>query len=226
MTMRTTTLSSYGLGTFDDSYNGLTSTSSWAGARGTATSLSTIRSDSVSSSDFGVYSRYVSARGVNTYYNYRSYFTWNLSSIIGVVASVEVRMYLDNLGTTGSPAQIVPVKATLIEGGNEDYGNCFSSGLTLGTKLATQQEVSTTAGFHFFVFNADGVREVAALVGTPTAFSLGFMSYGADYRGSPVPSLGGDYTKIKVYYDEAGGNGPLMSIVHEPPSAIFMGHNF
>jgi hypothetical protein len=224
--MATTSLTSLSSGFADDSFIGLSGVLSWSAIRGTSATSGNISSTSVASNDFGVYNIYSSGRGGNEYVNRRSYYSWNLSSINGKVSEVRVKLYLDALGTTGTSSRVVLVRATLMAGTLADYGNCFSSGSTLGTQLADFQEVSTTAGYHNFDFLTDGISEVQTVTGTGTTFSLALMGHVFDYRNTS-PSLGGNYTKIKCYYSEgASSTDPIMEITYEPHNAVFMGHNF
>ena len=65
-------------------------------------------------------------------------------------------------------------------------------------------------------------------MGTETnpLFVVCLMGYYYDFRDN-VPSLGGDETKIKVYYSEGAVlYDPLMRVTYDPPNAVFMGHNF
>ena len=210
-----------------DSYAQLSSSSSWAGARGTVTSSADFHSSTSTSIDFAVYNIYSGGRGGNTFYCRRSYFPFDLSGESGTIVSATISLYLDNLGTVGLPEDAVTlVEATALAGTSEDYGNCFSSGTTLGTEIVTKISTSTTAGYHDFTVNSDGITAMQSKIGSGT-FTICLMGNRFDH-GNTAPSLGGGYTKIKCYYANYTGTSrdPKIDITYAVDNSVFFGCNF
>ena len=152
-----------------DSFAQLSSSSSWGGARGTVSSVADIYGNSVTNSTFAVYNIYSGGRGGNNYGCRRSYFPFDLSGESGTIDSVTISLYLDNLGTVGGGVDAVILhEATALAGTTADYGNCYTSGTTLGTTLVTAIQVSTTAGYHVFTVNSGGITAMQSKIGSGT----------------------------------------------------------
>ena len=213
-----------------DSYAQLSSSSSWAGARGTVTSSADFHSSTSTSIDFAVYNIYSGGRGGNTYSCRRSYFPFDVSGESGTLESAKIQLYLDNLGTVGSDADDVAlIEATALAGSVDDYGNCFTSLVTLGTAVSDVVTVSTTAGYHTFTINSDGITAIQNKIGSGT-FTICLMGNKYDIRLS-APSLGGNYTKIKCYYADYTGTSrdPKLTLTYAAAvtdNSVFFGCNF
>ena len=218
-------------GNGDDAYIGVISSSDWATARGDASTNGGIRSDSLSSYSIGVYNRKQAGRGGSNWYCYRSYFSFDVSGESGTVDSATIKLYLDNVGSAGLAARVVLVEATAFAGGIADFGNCFSSGSTLGTLVAPYVTVSATAGYHDFELNSDGITALNNAVGSGQ-FQVCLMGYVFDYSNSD-PGAGSTYTRISVTYSEYTGTSrdPKVEIDYEAVAAVthnatFFGSNF
>jgi hypothetical protein len=212
-----------------DSYAGLTDSSSWANARGTVTSSASVYSSTTTSHDFAVYNLYSGGRGGNTYFCRRSYFPFDLSGESGTIASATISLYLDNLGTVGVEDNVTLVEATALGGTSAEYGNCYTSGTTLGTEIVTNISTSTTAGYHIFTVNSGGITAMQSKIGSGT-FAMCLMGYRFD-NGNTAPSLGGGYTKIKCYYANYTGTSrdPKIDITYAvavTDNSVFFGCNF
>ena len=218
-------------GNGDDAYIGVISSSDWATARGDASTNGGIRSDSLSSYSIGVYNRKQAGRGGSNWYCYRSYFSFDVSGESGTVDSATIKLYLDNVGSAGLAARVVLVEATAFAGGIADFGNCFSSGSTLGTLVAPYVQVSTTAGYHDFELNSDGITALNNAIGSGQ-FQVCLMGNVFDYSNSD-PGAGSTYTRISVTYSEYTGTSrdPKVEIDYEAVAAVthnatFFGSNF
>ena len=129
--------------------------------------------------------------------------------------------------TVGLPEDAVTlVEATALAGTSADYGNCFSSGTTLGTEIVTKISTSTTAGYHNFTVNSDGITAMQSKIGSGT-FTICLMGSRFDH-GNTAPSLGGGYTKIKCYYANYTGTSrdPKIDITYAVDNSVFFGCNF
>ena len=212
-----------------DSNTGSNSTSAWAQARGSESSSGVYHNNTATSGNFAVYNLYAGGRGANTYYLRRSYIPFNLILGSGTATAVTVSLYLDNLGSTGDNSRVVLVEATALAGSTADHGNCFSSGFTLGTTLSDIVSVSTTAGFHTFTLNSDGISAVNGVLGSGT-ITFALLGYSNDFLNS-APSLGGDYTKIYLRYANysSTSSDPKMEVTTAAAvtdNAVFFGTNF
>ncbi len=215
----------------DDLYVQKTDSSSWANARGDVSSSGSVYSRTSPSNDFAVYNLYSGGRGGNTFYCRRSYFPFDLSGESGTLESATIQLYLDNLGSTGNSARVTLVQATALAGGLADHGNCYvgiGTSTTLGTEITSYVEVSTTAGYHTFTINADGLTAIQDEIGSGT-FTVCLMGDYYDHSNS-APSLGGNYTKIKCYYADYTGTSrdPKLTLTYETvtDNAVFFGTNF
>ena len=202
----------------------------WATTRGDATTVGISRRASDSTYTGAIYTRFsVNPRtGADSWNNRRVYMGFDVSGESGTVESATVKVYMDNLGDTGNYARVVMVQATTLAGSTADYGNCFSSGSTLGTLLSSYVEVSTTSGYHDFELNGDGISALNAKIGSGI-FEVCFMSNLFDYGNYDPNDGSGNYTQISVRYSEMSGTGsdPKIEIDYEPTgNAVFFGSNF
>ena len=218
-------------GNGDDNVIYNNSTIDWATARGDASTTGTFGNSSLSSSTVGVYSRMSAGRGGDTWFCYRSYFSFDVSGESGEVASATIKLYLDNFGYTGAASAVRLVQATALSASTADFGNCFSSGSTLGTLVAPYVQVSTTAGYHDFELNSDGITALNNAVGSGQ-FQVCLMGNVFDYSNSD-PGAGSTYTRISVTYSEYTGTSrdPKVEIDYEAVAAVthnatFFGSNF
>lgn len=90
--------------------------------------------------------------------------------------------------------------------------------MPIGTVLAPVLDVSTTLGNQTMTFNTNGVDVVQRLLGNGTLYVC-IMGFHLDYNRIP-PSLGGDYTAIRVGYSEMSGTSkdPRIRIVYDDES--------
>ena len=210
-----------------DAYAGSTSGTSWSGAQGDVNTIGSSHSNSQTSYDFAVYNIYSGGRGGNTYFSKRAFFPFDLSGEGGTVSSVELKIYMDNLGSTGVNDDVTIVQATALAGLGADYGNVYAHHTTWGTELVTPISVSATAAYHTFTFTSGGISRLQSAVGSGT-FTLGLVGDYYDFNGN-APSLGGDYTKIKVWFADHGTSSfrPYLDITYEAvDNATFFGTNF
>ena len=206
-----------------------TSDGSWNDAQGSATTDGGAYHSSRPSWDYGVYNGNFGSRGSNDYKCNRSYFVFDVSGESGTVDSAIIRIYMDNLGTSsGNSARAILVEATALDGGVEDHGNVFSSGVTWHDDIANVAVVSTTAGYHDFTMNSDGITLIQNAIGSGSV-TVGLVGFHNDYSEN-IPTGGGDYTKIKVWYSNALGTSfdPKMDITYvvAADNATFFGANF
>ena len=216
---------------YADGYDGwfrLTDSSSWANARGTVSSSSSAGSNTASSYSFAVYNYYSAGRGGATFYCGRSYFAFDLSGESGTATSVSLKVYADNEGTAADEeASFYVVGATALAGATADYGNCFTSGTTLGTNYGLGQ-ASTTEGYATVNLNSAGVSAVNSAIGSGT-LTIGCLGW-YDYNNT-APSLGGDYTQLKFTFTGYTGTSrdPYLDITYATAAtdnAVFFGCNF
>ena len=202
----------------------------WATARGDATTAGLLHRDTYQTYSGAIYTRFMvdPRSGANTWSNRRVYMGFDVSGESGTVDSATVKVYMDNLGDTGNYARVVMVQATTLAGSTADYGNCFSSGTTLGTLLSNYVEVSTTAGYHDFELNGDGISALNAKIGSGL-FEVCFMSNYLDYSNNDPNDGSGNYTQISVRFSEysSTGSDPKIEIDYESTgNAVFFGSNF
>ena len=204
----------------------------WATARGSAGVAGNSGSSTFSNYAFSVMASYSGGRGGNAYYCGRAYLPFDLSSESGTIASAYLSFYAsENTGSGSSGgdfARVIAIQATALNDSNDDHGNCFSSGTTLGTILSAPAgtTVSSTAGWHSFVISIAGMTAMQSLIGSGT-FTVCLMAWYFDYHNN-APSLGGDATFIKVDYSE-GSNDPYLTINYSAAvthNATFFGANF
>ena len=213
-----------------DSYAQKGSNVGWANARGTIVDTADVWGNTATNSTYAVYNIYSGGRGGNNYFCRRSYFPFDVSGESGTLESAKIQLYLDNLGTVGSDADDVAlIEATALAGSVDDYGNCFTSLVTLGTAVSDVVTVSTTAGYHTFTINSDGITAIQNKIGSGT-FTICLMGNKYDIRLS-APSLGGNYTKIKCYYADYTGTSrdPKLTLTYAAAvtdNSVFFGCNF
>ena len=211
-----------------DSYAQKGSNVGWANARGTIVDTADVWGNTATNSTYAVYNIYSGGRGGNNYFCRRSYFPFDVSGESGTLESARIQLYLDNVGTVGSNADdVILVEATALAGSADDYGNCFSSGSTLGTDVSDIVTVSTTAGDHSFTITSDGITAIQNKIGSGT-FTVCLMGNNFDKRNT-APSLGGDYTQIQCYYAEYTGTSrdPALILTYAAAdNSVFFGTNF
>ena len=205
-----------------------TSDGSWNDAQGSATTDGGAHHSSRPFWDYGVYNGNFGSRGSNDYKCNRSYFVFDVSGESGTVDSAIIRIYMDNLGTSsGNSARAILVEATALDGGVEDHGNVFSSGTTWHDDIANVAVVSTTAGYHDFTMNSDGITLIQNAIGSGSV-TVGLVGWYHDYSEN-IPTGGGDYSKFKVWYSNSLGTSfdPKMDITYAAAdNATFFGANF
>ena len=211
----------------NDSVIGTAGTSGWSSIRGDVNS-SGIFSNTGSTSSNAILNQGLGGRGATAYYIYRSYFEFDLSGESGTATEVSLHLYADNLGTAADEeASIFIVSATALADGASDYGNCFSSGTTLGTSLGLAQ-ASTTEGYCDADFYSAGISAVNSAIGSGT-LTIGCLGW-YDYNNT-APSLGGDYTQLKFTFTGYTGTSrdPYLDITYATAAtdnAVFFGTNF
>mgnify|MGYP003111689905 CR=1 FL=1 len=211
----------------NDCMIGNTSASSWSDARGNASTSGNIFLSNGTFNTFGIYNIYSGGRGGNTYYCRRSYFQFDLSGESETAESATLTLRLDATGVSSPGVTIV--NSTGIPTSSSDFGMCFSSGSILGTELVTAVSVSTTEGDHTFTFNASGISAINSAIGSG---NLNLCLMGNDYdHDNSAPSLGGNYNKTTVYYQNHGTSTyrPKLSITYAAAAtdnSVFFGTNF
>ena len=177
---------------------------SWsATVRGNSSSGGDSQDSTLSAYFFGVWNAKFMGRGTtNTWELNRSFFPFDLSGESGTVTSAELKVYVDNLGDTGTnPSTVYAVVATDLANNTGDFGNVFSSGTTLGTLIGSTT-ISTTAGYHTWTVSSEGVSRINTLIGSGGTLTVGLMGY-YDYNNTdPTTS---NEAKIQVYYSERTG---------------------
>ena len=208
-----------------------TSDGSWNDAQGSATTDGGNFHSGRPTWDYGVYNGNFGSRGSNDYKCIRSYFVFDVSGESGTVDSAIISIYMDNLGTsTGNNARVIMVEATVLNDGVEDHGNVFSSGTTWHNDISSPVVISTTAGYHDFTMNSDGITLIQNAISSGSIrLTVGLVGWYNDYS-EYIPTGGGDYTKIKVWYSNyfATAFDPKMDITYAAvtDNATFFGANF
>ena len=207
----------------------LTSTSSWAGAEGSATTAGNGHSYTSTNSTIGVYARTITSGGRGggtTYYCTRSFFAFDCSGESGTVDSATLKLYLDNYGTNGPPSAVVVVGADALDGDVNDHGNIFSSGTTRHNAYSSSSIVTTTAQYISFSLNFDGITALNSAIGSGT-FTCALVSDIFDHLGTTPSST---YARTQVYYteDTSGSKDPLLEIDYAAivRNSILFGTNF
>ena len=208
-----------------------TSDGSWNDAQGSATTDGGAYHSSRSFWDYGVYNGNFGSRGSNDYKCNRSYFVFDLSSESGTVDSATISIYMDNLGSTiYNSEKVILVEATALDDGVEDHGNVFSGGVIWHDDISDIVDVSTTAGYHTFTMNIDGITLIQNAIGSIGSVTVGLVGWYNDYMEN-IPTGGGEYTRFSVTYREGLGtvSDPKMDITYTAvtaDNATFFGANF
>ena len=202
----------------------------WALERGGASTSGDVYDNNDTRNSYGVYSRYRSGRGANTFFIRRSFFEFDLSGESGTIASAEFKIFLDNKGTNGDPSKLIIVLCDSFDYDVSDYGNVFSSGATLGDSQSDAVQISTTAGYHTFTATAGGIARMQTKVGTSNVYFVGLMSYTYDHQNS-APPLDGSFQQAEVFYTDYASTSqdPKLELTYETAvtnNAIFFGTNF
>ena len=207
-----------------------TSDGSWNDAQGSATTDGGNFHSGRPSHDYGVYNGNFGSRGSNDYKCNRSYFVFDVSGESGTVGSATISIYLDNLGSTINDSEkAILVEATALDDSVADHGNVFSSGTTWHNDISDVVSVSTTAGSHTFTMNSDGITLIQNAIGSGSV-TVGLVGWYNDYSEN-IPTGGGDYTKIKVWYSNYLGTSfdskiDITYAVVSADNATFFGANF
>ena len=211
-----------------DGYAGRTSAVGWSDAQ---TGAGNAYNDIATSHSAAVYSRTLGGRGGTTYYNHRSFFAFDCSSASGTVDSATVKVYCDNVGSTGlySALRLTGASSVSTALDTGDYLNVYSSGTTWFDDYSSLVSISTTAGYHSFVLNAEGISALQTAIGSGT-FTCALVSNVFDYGGA-TPSSGGSYTRISVAFKEYidTSRDPKLEINYTAAvteNATFFGANF
>ena len=216
---------------YSDGYDGwfrLTDSSSWANARGTVSSTAAAGSNTGADYDYAIYNYYSAGRGGATFYCSRTYFAFDLSGESGTATSVSFKPYVKNLGTAADEeASFLVVGATALDGANADYGNCFTSGTTLGTSYGLGS-AGTSPAYVDVDFGSNGISAVNSAIGSGT-LTIGCLGW-YDFNNS-APSLGGDYAQIHFAFQGYTGTSrdPYLDITYATATtdnAVFFGTNF
>ena len=231
--MPDSTIYSENSGNSDDAVLFNYTTTDWATTRGNSSTSGNARRADDSSYTTSIFSRFLSGRGGDTWFNRRVYMGFDVSGESGTVDSATVKVVMDNIGDTGNYARVVMVGATALAGSTADYGNCFtdtSSPPTLGALYAPVVEVSTAIGEHAFVLNSSGISALNTQIGSGI-FEVCFMSHRLDYSNEDPNDGSGDYTQIAVTFAETSGTSfdPKIEIDYEAivtHNATFFGANF
>ena len=136
---------------------------------------------------------------------------------------------MDNLGDTGVNDDVTVVLATALAGSTDDFGNVYSSGTTFGAELVTPISVSVTEGYQYLTLNTAGITAVNSAVGSGT-LTVGLIGDHYDFNNNK-PTLGGDETRIKVWFANASSSyRPYLDIAYAAvaaaDNATFFGTNF
>ena len=208
-----------------DSWTGFAD-ATWATARGAAATNGSGQDNSGTAYDFGVYNIYTSGRGGATFTMRRSFFDFDLSGESSEVASAEVKLHLDWLGS-GIRNEVILVAATALAGNTYDYGNVFHSGTSLGSTYSDSVSVSTTAGYHTFTMTAAAITDINSAIGSGNVV-MGLMGAYYDHSNN-APPINGDFSKVRVIYSDYSGTGsdPKLELTYAAADdAIFFGANF
>ena len=213
------------------------------------TDAATVRGDASTSGTFGNFSATSSLAGVQslksaraggTWFNTRTYLVFDLSSESGTVDTCGLVVYMDNVtsgGVHASHQKVIAVEATALAGNTADYGNCFSSGSTLGTAVSAATTISTTAGYHTFIVTGDtssgGIKVINDAIGSGSV-TICLMDNTWDYLNADIGGTYGtsEYIRHTVIYANYGGTSrdPYLNITYAvaavTDNATFFGANF
>ena len=213
-----------------------------------ATDAATCRGDASTSGGFSVFTfssapgikNKKSARGGGMWFCHRSYFTFVLTGESGTVDSCNFVVYIDNNssgGVSSDHSRIIAVEATPLAVSTADYGNCFSSGSTLGTTMSGATAISSTAGYHTIPITGDtstgGIKVINDDIGSGKV-DICLMDYTWDYLNADVGATYGtsEYVQHIINYTEYTGTSrdPYLDITYVTTAvadnATFFGANF
>ena len=183
-----------------DGYIGNLTATDAATCRGDASTSGTISNFTGRSARSGVYV-VKSSKGAGAWIIQRSYFVFDLSEEDGTVDSCTLEVYMDNTSNAAlstNEKKVIPVEATALAGNASDYGNCFSSGSTLGTALGPERTVSGVAGYQGFSMTGDtssgGIKVINDAVGTGGAggiVTICLMDHYWDYEDRDIEATHG-----------------------------------
>ena len=165
---------------------------------------------------------------------------FDLSSESGTVDSCGLIVYMDNTTSGGvhpSAQKVIAVEATALAGSTADYGNCFSSGSTLGTAVSAAITISTTEGYHTFTITGDtssgGIKVINDAIGSGTV-TICLMDHYWDYEDRDIGGTYGTSESVRhtVSYSDYTGTSrdPYLNINYVSAAvadnATFFGANF
>ena len=207
-------------------------TTSWDNAQGSATTNGDAYDNTVAYYDEGVLAKVAGSRGSSNYDCNRSYFVFDLSGESTEVDSATISIRMDNLGTSsGNSAKAIMVQASVPDGGVEDHGNVFSSGTTWHDDISDAVTISTTAGYHVFTMNSDGITFINQTIDLGENMTVGLVSWYHDFSDT-APYANGAYSQFQVSYSEFLGTAldPKLDLTYvvavEADNATFFGANF
>ena len=205
-------------------------TTSWDDAQGSATTNGDAYDNTVAYYNEGVLTKIAGSRGSANYDCNRSYFEFDLSGEGTEVDSATISIRMDNLGTaSGDSAKAIMVEATALDGGVEDHGNVFSSGTTWHDDISDAVTISTTAGYHVFTMNSDGITLINDTIDSGGVMTVGLVSWYHDFSDTS-PFANGHYSQFQVSYSEflgtAGDPKLDLTYVVVADNATFFGANF
>ena len=216
-------------GIFDDALLAHTDTS-WSNVRNDTTS--TTYSEGLSYANFGVYARRQATRGggVN-YYNYRSFFSFNLSAYEGKqVEAADIYIHaLVQLGSNENVTRLV-IALNQLNGNTGDYGSIM--GLS-NAMVAISDKTTCGVGLTHtkFKLNSTGIDAINRItmdnktpLGSTIALQCAIVSDKWDYNDT-TPGLF-DQTKIRIYYAEQAGSKPYLKLKIADYNNMSLGVNF
>jgi len=221
-----------------DGVVGANSTTDAATCRGDASTSGAFNRRTDASAPVGIYN-IKTPRAGGMWFNHRSYFEFVLTGESGTVDSCNLVVYMDNLSSAGissAHTRVIAVEATSFAVSADDYGNCFSSGSTLGTTMTAETAVSTTAGYHTFTITGDvstgGIKVINDAIGSAKIYVC-LMDYTWDYLNADIGGTHGtaEYVRHSVYYSEYSGTSrdPYLDITYTTTAvadnATFFGAN-
>jgi hypothetical protein len=215
-----------------DSYTTKQSTSAFLLARGTLLGSGDSWSNTSTYSDTGVYAKDTGGRSGSIWNVHRSFFVFDLSSESGTIDTASIDIYMRNLGSTsGGSNDAILVEATALDGGVQDHGNVYQSAPNVyHDDISDVVTINTTAGYHTFTLNSDGIALAQAAIDSGGIMYVGLVSEYHDYRNN-VPPPGGNNSQFQVSYVDiaTSSSRPHIDIDYEAVSAdnaIFFGANF
>ena len=175
--------------------------STWASARANATTSGAVNRTTQTDFTFGIYNIYSAGRGAASYVCVRSYFPFDLSGESGTVTAATISIFGRHNGTQADAEnRHHMVVATALNNSTADFGNCFSSGTTLGDNISSQFMGGNQ--YHDFTIDAGGITAINNQIGSGT-FTVALLGH-YDFNNT-APSTGNVRTHIQ--YSESGGAG-------------------